>query len=234
MAAATWDYFKTDDSDYGFYLDLIARGEGRVLDVGYATGRLLIPYLKAGIDIEGIDSSEEMLSICRDKAAQRGLAPVLYGQRMEALDLPQRYTTIIVPGGSFQLVTDREEAHLTLRRFHAHLEPGGNLAISLDDPDDEISEDSLGRWRPSAVAYRPSDGAELRHDRMLQNVDRAERTSTTLLRYTADLRGRRVAEEVHTMRMRVYSPDEIRIMLETAGLTDVRMHRGPRAVTATR
>jgi ubiquinone/menaquinone biosynthesis C-methylase UbiE len=206
MAAATWDYFETDDSDYGFYLDLIARGEGRVLDVGCATGRLLIPYLKAGIDIEGVDSSEEMLSICRDKAARRGLAPVLYRQRMEALDLPHRYTTIIVPGGSFQLVTDREEAHLTLRRFHAHLEPGGNLAISLDDPDEEMYEDSLGRWR----------------------------TSTTLLRYTADLRGRRVAEEVHTMRMRVYSPDEIRLMLETAGLTDVRMHRGPRAVTATR
>ena len=63
MAATTWDYFKTDDSDYGFYLDLIARGEGRVLDVVCATERLLIPYLKAGIDIEGVDSSEEMLSI---------------------------------------------------------------------------------------------------------------------------------------------------------------------------
>ena len=114
MAAATWDYFETDYSDYGFYLDLIARGEGRALDVGCATGRLLIPYLKAGIDIEGVDSSEEMLSICRDKAARRGLAPVLYRQRMEALDLPHRYTTIIVPGGSFQLVTDREEAHLNV------------------------------------------------------------------------------------------------------------------------
>ena len=114
MAATTWDYFKTDDSDYGFYLDLIARGEGRVLDVVCATERLLIPYLKAGIDIEGVDSSEEMLSICRDKAARRGLAPVLYRQRMEALDLPHKYTTLIVPGGSFQFVTDREEAHLNV------------------------------------------------------------------------------------------------------------------------
>ena len=79
--------------------------------------------------------------------------------------------------------------------------------ISLDDPDDEMYEDSLGRWRPSAVESRPSDGADLKHDRMLQNVDRAERTSKTMLRYTANLRGRRVAEEVHTMRMRVYSPE---------------------------
>ncbi len=232
LAAASWDYFKTDNSDLDFYLDLLTRAAGRALDVGCGTGRLLIPSLEAGVDIEGVDSSEEMLAVCRDSAAKRDLTPLLYEQRMQELDLPRSYSAIVVPGGSFQLVTDRNEASQTLRRFHSHLTPEGVVAISLDDPASELSDEWLGRWVSKGTAARTSDGAVLTHDRMVEAIDRADKTTRTLLRYTIELDGRKVAEEVHTMRMRVYDADEIRAMLEDAGLSDVRMHRGPLAVTA--
>ena len=232
LAAANWDYFSTDASDQGFYLDLLTRRAGRALDVGCGTGRLLIPCLKAGIDVEGVDSSDQILQICRERAAEDGLAPVLYRQRMEELDLPHEYTAIIVPGGSFQLVTDLNEAVETLRRFCAHMAPGAVLAISLDDPDGEMSDQLLGRWRPAKTATRQSDGATLVHDRMLHAIDRGEKTTTTLLRYKVDLDGRRISEEVHVMRMRIYDEDEIRAMLKNVGLSKVLMHEEPRAVTA--
>ena len=97
---------------------LIEQHPGRVLDVGCGTGRLLIPYLAAGIDIEGVDSSKEMLSICRKKARRKGLNATLYEQRMQTLDLANRYSSIIVPGGSFHLITEREEAAEALKRFN--------------------------------------------------------------------------------------------------------------------
>ena len=136
LAAATWDGFAGDEPkrDYYVYGRLIAQHPGRVLDVGCGTGRILVPYLADGIDIEGIDSSQEALSICRENAARKGLTATLYEQRMEALDLPNRYSTIIVPGGSFHLLIEREDAAKALKRFNEHLEANGVLALSLDDP----------------------------------------------------------------------------------------------------
>lgn len=38
---------------------------GRVLEAGVGTGRMLIPLIKKGLTIDGIDSSPEMLEQCR-------------------------------------------------------------------------------------------------------------------------------------------------------------------------
>ena len=103
------------------------------------TGRLLIPYLALGIDIEGVDTSEEaLLAICRDRSAAQGLSPVLHRQHMQTLELSSRYRAIILPGGTFHLVGDPGTARESLRRFYDHLEPGGILAMSLDDPQREL------------------------------------------------------------------------------------------------
>ena len=69
------------------------------MDVGCGTGRLMLSYLASGLEVEGIDSSEEMLAICREKARQRGLTPVLYRGGMQRLDLRRKYGTIFIPGG---------------------------------------------------------------------------------------------------------------------------------------
>jgi 2-polyprenyl-3-methyl-5-hydroxy-6-metoxy-1,4-benzoquinol methylase len=68
------------------------------LDVGCGTGRLLIPYLRAGLDVDGCDVSADMVDLCREKAEREGLSPDLYVQPMYELNLPRRYRTIFVCG----------------------------------------------------------------------------------------------------------------------------------------
>ncbi len=134
LMAQAWDLLRGDTSDWpdrAFYLDLIRESGEPVLDVGCGTGRLLLDYASQGIDIDGVDNSPEMLALCGEKAAAQGLEPSLYQQRMQALELPRRYRTIIVPSSSFQLLTDSDDAREALRRFHDHLEPGGWLAMSF-------------------------------------------------------------------------------------------------------
>lgn len=77
--------------DHDFYLGLIKSKPGKVLDVGCATGRLLVPYLVEGIDIEGTDSSWDMLAECRTKIESLGLETNLYQGSMQTLDLPSLY-----------------------------------------------------------------------------------------------------------------------------------------------
>jgi cyclopropane fatty-acyl-phospholipid synthase-like methyltransferase len=54
------------------------------------TGRLLLDYVQQGVDIDGVNTSPEMLALCRQKAQAPGLAPTLCEQQMEALQLPRK------------------------------------------------------------------------------------------------------------------------------------------------
>ena len=85
--ASAWDLLRGDTSDWpdrAFYRDIILQYGQPALDIGCGTGRLLLDYLAAGIDIDGVDNSPEMLAICKE-SAEAGLHPTLFQQNMEAL-----------------------------------------------------------------------------------------------------------------------------------------------------
>jgi SAM-dependent methyltransferase len=164
------------------------------LDVGCGTGRLLLDYMQQGLDVDGMDNSPEMLSILRQKAAALGLTPQVYLQTMETLDLPRRYRVILVPSSSFQLLAEPAAAAEALRRFHAHLEPGGVLVMSLfvlgvDEHGQPIPEDES-----TTEVTRPEDGALIR--RWSRSVyDHANQLEDTEDRYDVIVDGVVVASE---------------------------------------
>lgn len=88
------------------------------LDIACGTGRLLVPFPRDGLAVQGMDAAEEMLAICRTKAARVGVNPTLHRQLMQDLDLAEHYHTIFIPARSFQILAKREEAFAALRRFH--------------------------------------------------------------------------------------------------------------------
>ena len=137
LVAEAWDLLRGDTSNWGdrrFYRAIIERRGGPALDVGCGTGRLLLDYLAAGLDVDGVDNSPEMLAICRAKAAAARIDVEgrLFEQAMEALALERRYATIFVPSLSFQLLTDPAAAATAMTRFHDQLAPGGALVMSFN------------------------------------------------------------------------------------------------------
>jgi SAM-dependent methyltransferase len=171
LMAQAWDLLRGDYSawpDRPFWRAIIERQGGPALDVGCGTGRLLLDYLSAGLDVDGVDNSPEMLAICREKAAEAGvdIGGRLFEQSMDSLALPRRYTTIFVPSLSFQLITDLGAASRALTRFRDHLAPGGVLVASFKvklwpgrrtPPQMQWSD-----WFKLAEAPRPGDGATIR------------------------------------------------------------------------
>ena len=77
---------------------------------------------------------------------------------MQTLELSSRYRAIILPGGTFHLVGDPDTARESLRRFYDHLEPGGILALSLDDPQIELAPDAVGGWASRRMVKRVKGG----------------------------------------------------------------------------
>src|SRR3954470_16185996 len=133
LVAKWWSEFNVDGPEVPYFRAVIERYGQPALDAACGTGRLLLPYLRAGLDVDGCDISPDMLALCRESASREGLAPRLYPQALHQLDLPRRYSTIF-SCGSFGLGGDRQSDLEALRRFYHYLEPGGVLAFDNEPP----------------------------------------------------------------------------------------------------
>ncbi len=125
------------DDDY--YANL-AKGEGAgpVLELGCGTGRILILTAREGLDVTGIDLSEDMLEILRSKLADEPEEVQARTQVVPAdirdFDLETRFELITVPVRPFQHLITVEDQLACLTCAHRHLEPGGRLALDVFDP----------------------------------------------------------------------------------------------------
>ena len=226
LAASAWDLLRGDTSEWpdrGFYREVIERSGQPVLDVGCATGRLLLDYMADGIEIDGVDASPEMLDLCRAKAAAQGLTPTLFRQPMHALDLGQRYATILVPSSTFQLMIDPAQAASALEHFLAHLLPGGTLVMSFMEVWRE--GEPLRHEHLAAEAVRGSDGATIRHTETTE-VEPERKIAVTRNLYEVLVEDRVEASESHDDVLRSYGQEEICTAVAVAGFIDVRAVRG--------
>jgi len=218
LLAEAWDALRGDTSgweDRGFYLALIRERGEPVLDIGCGTGRLLLDFLALGIDIDGVDNSPEMIALCRRKAERLGLAPNIRLQRMEQLDLPRRYQTILVPSSSFQLLLEPADARQAIRRFHDHLEPGGTLVMAFIVMEQARDE----RWSAEATLEDGSTVRRTAHD-VFDPATRLESTDDVyeVLRDGVVIRSERHLREPAT---KAWCEEEVAALYEEAGFVEL-------------
>jgi SAM-dependent methyltransferase len=229
LKARAWDAFRGDTStwdDRALYFDLIAELGEPVLDVGCGTGRLLLDFLAEGIDIDGVESSPDMLAIMRDKAAAAGLgvAGRVHETTMESMELPRHYRLILVPSSSFQLLIDQRDAAAAMRRFRDHLEPGGTLVMPWID----IAHDYPGGADDRAtreVTLSDSSVIRLEYHGWFDPATALEHTDERFARLVDGV----IVEEERILRRpatRQYERDEIRAVHEAAGFGEVRWLSG--------
>ncbi|MEO8908508.1 MAG: class I SAM-dependent methyltransferase, partial [Microbacteriaceae bacterium] len=118
-------------SDPAPYERFVRRVGGPALELGCGDGDPLLDLVAAGLDVEGLDASSDMLERCRQAADQRGLDVTLHLATMQDMDLGRRYHSIYLAGATFNLLDDDATAGASLRRIAAHLEPDGVALIPL-------------------------------------------------------------------------------------------------------
>ncbi len=128
------------DIPYGldFYVALARQASGPVLDIACGTGRILLPCLQAGVDIEGLDMFEPMLRTLRAKAAELGLSPRLHQADMSDFSLSRRYRLIMIPFNAFIHNMTQDAQIRCLQLCREHLSPGGELTFDTFFPSLEI------------------------------------------------------------------------------------------------
>ena len=230
LMAECWAEFATEAREAPFFLQEIARTGQPVLDVACGTGRVLLPLLRSGIDIDGVDLSPDMLGHCRRKAASEGFNPNLYQQPMHAFALPRKYKTIYICD-SFGLAGSRANDLETLRRCYEHLEPGGALLVNIEA--EYTSPETWDGWLSTKRRTMPeawpeegrhryaADGSEFVDRFHYVDVDALEQSFTRAVRLEKWQSGKLVAAEEYTLRGNVYMKNELELMLKVAGFRDI-------------
>jgi SAM-dependent methyltransferase len=129
---------------YAPFLDLCGTPS---LELACGSGHPLIELLERGYDVEGLDSSRDMLDLCRLRAAERGLTPSLHHGLMQSFQLKRRFRSIFLAGASFTLLTSDDDAAKTLVNIRRHLEPGGHALIPIDRVDPDETMRGIGSYR---------------------------------------------------------------------------------------
>lgn len=227
IMARYWAEHNTTGPEIACFQQQIERYGQPALDAGCGTGRLLLPFLRAGLDVDGCDVSGDMLAYCRDTAEREGLSPRLYRQALHELDLPRQYQTIVACG-VFGIGVSRQQDIAALERFHQHLLPGGVLLLENYLPYEDAKVWPL--WRKDARGHLPepwadgidnppdTDDESAMHYRLLA-VDPLEQRTTSEMRMLQFKDRQIVSDVTYTLTLNMYFRNELRVLLEKAGFT---------------
>ncbi|MBT1154758.1 class I SAM-dependent methyltransferase [Aminobacter anthyllidis] len=201
--------------DIEYYRERLSGCVEPVLEPAVGNGRFFVPMLEAGIDIRGFDPSEEMLGYCRKACAVRSLEGRLSRQTFESFSYDTTFAAIVVPLGSFQLLTGLDQAKAVLKRFYDHLAPDGRLMIDLDPIGGFLG--ASGNIR----SWTTEDGDLLTLTDNRVETDFIAQTTVSQLRYEHWRHTKLVDSELELFSLRWWGVNEFAMSLREAGFTDV-------------
>ena len=186
-----------------------------VLDLACGTGTMTSILTERGYELIAVDSSADMLSEAREKAAElTGEPPIFLNQSMPKLDLYGTVDAAICCLDSINYLTSPRDVQRTFARLHLFVAPGGLLVFDIN----------------SIAKLRSLDGQVfLDETEDIYCVWRTEfQNRSRICTYWMDIFTRGEDDlwerDFEEHRQRAYEIDELREWLEAAGFTDVRVY----------
>lgn len=192
-----------------------------VLEAMCGSGRLLIPLLKAGLEINGLDYSSEMLANCRERLKEESLEAPLYEQDIEESTVPNLFDAIIIAIGSFQLLHPREKALKVLIKMKKILKPGGQIFIETFVPWDVLYENNEYEESERVVEI---DYSTKIHLRSVNQADKFYQFIKSKNFYKKTQNGKTMQTEEEELYINWYYRYEMMYFLEKAGFKNVELH----------
>lgn len=131
----------TNDVDYPATVDFyrqILRREGvtprTAVDLACGTGSVAILLAREGLQVTGVDFSEEMLCVAQQKAIELDRPPLFVCQSLQELHLPKGVDMAVCVLDSLDYITDPADCREAVRRVYRALNPGGIFIFDVNTP----------------------------------------------------------------------------------------------------
>ena len=217
--AASYDRL-TNDVDYeatvDFYMQILRR-EGlkprTAVDLACGTGSVTAILARMGLDVTGVDLSEEMLTEAFQKVQDMENPPRFICQKLQELYLPRGVDLAVCALDSLDYIINPDDCKEAIRRIYKALNPGGCFIFDVNTPEKLRAMD---------------DQVFLDEDDDVYCVWRGEfNEKTNICTYGMDLFQRRGntwqrSSEIHEEY--AYSAQQLKEYLTAAGFTHIRVY----------
>ena len=139
--AASYDRLTNDiqyENTVAFYMQLLAR-EGlnvrTAVDLACGTGSVAVLLARMGLQVIGVDMSEEMLCVAQQKAQALDNPPLFVCQRLEQLRLSRGVDLAVCALDSMNYITDPRLCREAIGRIYRVLNPGGCFIFDVNTPE---------------------------------------------------------------------------------------------------
>ncbi|MBD3278754.1 MAG: methyltransferase domain-containing protein [Candidatus Aegiribacteria sp.] len=224
QSAVFYDYitmYKERD-DQEFYLEMASDTNGKILELGCGTGRILLPLAREGNTITGLDSSAAMLDVCRKKLLREDDGTrkrvTLAAGDMRNFELKDSFQLVTVPFRGFQHLLTVEDQLQCLGRVREHIAEDGTFVLDLFNPSmkyilDESRKDEFGREPP----FEMPDGSTVTRRFRNPSVDLASQIIDCRIIYRIEKPDGKSLERTHSFKLRYLFRYEAEHLLERAG-----------------
>jgi ubiquinone/menaquinone biosynthesis C-methylase UbiE len=221
LCTEVYDFTKKIGQSFGgdieYYQEKLKNCKGAILEAMVGSGRVIIPLLESGLNVDGVDYSPQMLASCRQRCDERGLKPNLFEANLKELALPNKYEAIIIPAGSLLLIEKREESIEVLKRLYKHLESGGRLILDVFLPDQNFE---VGTYNGTSTFTLPNGDIITMEDKLVE-ADLFNQYKISYLKYEKWRKGKLIQSELQRFALRWYGVEEFKLLLESIGFSDV-------------
>lgn len=138
--AASYDRL-TNDVDYEqtvlFYKQIMERENCHprtAVDLACGTGSVALLLAREGLEVTGVDLSEEMLTVACQKASEQENSPMFVCQSLQELRLPRGVDLAVCALDSLDYILDPEDCKEAIRRAYKVLNPGGIFIFDVNTP----------------------------------------------------------------------------------------------------
>lgn len=127
-----------EDAPYGQWIDFFEETiqsldakVANVLDVGCGTGSISVRLAQKGYDVTGIDLSEDMLAMAREKSIQSNAPVRFFQQDMTALEGLNLFDAAVIFCDSLNYIVSEEDVLNTFQSINSHLKEEGLLLFDV-------------------------------------------------------------------------------------------------------
>ncbi len=105
------------------------------VDLACGTGSVSVLLAQKGLQVVGVDMSEEMLCMASQKAAELENPPVFVCQKLQQLHLPRGVDLAVCALDSVDYITNPADCREAIRRVYKSLNPGGCFIFDVNTPE---------------------------------------------------------------------------------------------------
>lgn len=178
----------------------------------------MIPLLKSGVDVEGLDLSDYILEVCKSNLKDHNLTAKIYKGNMINFSSAYKYDGIIIPTGSFLLLHHRNDSVKALENFYNNLNDKGILMI------DCFIEANISKGNQSLRTFDINDDQSITLESNVFNIDYINQYYESYNRYDLWENTKLIQSELEYFPIRWYGVEEFILLLKSIGFKNIKVH----------